>query len=63
MTPDPQPPGWIARCSARLLQHWPTIDPTRLDDVALELRKDEELRALEPEEAALTWLRRGVLAD
>jgi len=63
-TMEPTPyRGWIAACSARLQQQWPSIDPTRLDDCALDLFRDEKLRALEPEAAALEWLRRGVLAE
>jgi hypothetical protein len=43
--------------SARLQQQWPTIDPTRLDDLALDLWRDEKLRSMLPERAADEWLR------
>jgi hypothetical protein len=58
---DPIPASdWISRCSARLQQQWRTIDPTRLDDLAVELARDERLRAMEPAAAALEWLRQGI---
>ena len=47
---------WLAAVSSRLQRQWPTIDPVRLDDVALELWRDERLRALMPEQAAEDWL-------
>lgn len=52
--------GWIARCSERLQRQWPTIDPTRLDDLALDLAREARWRSLEPEQAALEWLRQGI---
>jgi hypothetical protein len=48
---------WLAAMSSRLQQQWPTIDPTRLDDLALDLWRDERLRAMRPEAAAEEWLR------
>jgi hypothetical protein len=51
---------WIAGCSARLQQQWPTIDPTRLDDLAIDLSRDDRWRALEPQRAAVEWLRQGI---
>lgn len=48
---------WLAAMSDRLHQQWPTIDPTRLDDVALDLWRDERLRAMTPGDAAEEWLR------
>jgi hypothetical protein len=48
---------WLAAISARLQQRWPTIDPMRLDDVALDLWRDERLRAMRPEQAADEWLK------
>lgn len=52
---------WIFRCSARLQQQWPTVEPYQLDDLANDLWADELLRAMAPEEAAFEWLSRGVL--
>ncbi len=48
---------WLAAISARLQRQWPTVDPTRLDDLALDLWRDEKLRAMPPERAADEWLR------
>jgi hypothetical protein len=48
---------WLAAMSARLQQQWPTIDPQRLDDLALDLWRDERLRSMPPERAADDWLR------
>ena len=46
--------GWALE---RLHQQWPMIDPTRLDDAALDLWWDERLRAMAPDQAAEDWLR------
>jgi hypothetical protein len=48
---------WIVKCSARLQQHWRTIDPDRLEDLASDLWTDQRLRAMEPTAAAEEWLR------
>lgn len=48
---------WLATMSARLQQQWPTIDPMRLDDLAVDLWRDEALRGMPPERAAEEWLR------
>lgn len=51
------PTTWLHRVSTRLQAQWPTVDPQQLDDVALDLWRDERLRAMPPEEAAVAWLR------
>lgn len=48
---------WIAACAHRLQQQWRTVDPLDLEDVARELWRDERLRAMPPDEAAVEWLR------
>lgn len=48
---------WIAACAHRLQQRWHTVDPLELEDVARELRRDERLRSMPPEEAAEAWLK------
>jgi hypothetical protein len=48
---------WAKTVAERLQQQWPTVDPARLDDLALDLWADEHLRALPPIEAADAWLR------
>ena len=52
LTPD----IWIAACAHRLQQQWRTVDPLQLEEAAAELWKDERLRALPPDVAAVTWL-------
>lgn len=47
---------WLRAMSERLQQQWPTIDPQRLDDLALDLWRDERLRAMPAHEAAEVWL-------
>ena len=47
---------WIETVSARLQRQWPTLDPQRMDDVALALWRDENLRAMDPDQAADKWL-------
>lgn len=54
---------WIARCSQRLQEHWRTIDPERLDDVASDLWADERLRRMDPAAAAEEWLRPVLIAS
>ena len=56
----PIPRDWISLCSARLQKQWPTVDPTRLDDLAIDLSRDALLRAMDPERAAVDWLRQGI---
>jgi hypothetical protein len=51
------PTTWLHRVATRLQAQWPTVDPLQLDDVALDLWRDERLRAMQPEEAAVAWLR------
>jgi hypothetical protein len=48
---------WIAACAHRLQQQWHTIDPLELEDVARDLWRDERLRAMQPDEAAMDWLK------
>lgn len=48
---------WVAACSHRLQQQWPTVSPQHIEAVADELWHDERLRSLEPSDAAAEWLR------
>lgn len=50
------PTQWIAQCADRLHQHWRTVQPAQLEELAVDLWKDEQLRAMLPEEAAAVWL-------
>ncbi|MDM0012004.1 hypothetical protein QTH87_06065 [Variovorax sp. J22P168] len=47
---------WIAACAHRLQQHWRTVDPIELEEVAAELWRNERLRELPPAMAAAEWL-------
>jgi len=44
---------WIAACAHRLQQQWHTVDPLELEDVARDLWRDERLRAMPPDAAAV----------
>ena len=50
------PTQWIAQCADRLRQHWRTVEPAQSEDLAVDLWRDEQLRAMLPEEAAAAWL-------
>lgn len=47
---------WIAACAHRLQQRWRTVDPLLLEEVAADLWRDERLRSLPPDAAAVAWL-------
>ena len=47
---------WIAVCAHRLQRQWRTVDPDLLDEVAGDLWRDERLRAMSPDAAAVMWL-------
>jgi hypothetical protein len=51
---------WVARCSARLHAQWPRLHREQRDEAARELWLQDELRADEPETAAVKWLRQGI---
>lgn len=48
---------WIAACAHRLQRQWHTVDPEQLEEVARDLARDPRLRAMEPDLAAVDWLR------
>lgn len=50
-------PLWMAACAHRLQQRWHSVDLLELEEVARGLWRDERLRAMWPEEAAMDWLR------
>jgi hypothetical protein len=50
------PTRWIALCAERLHERWKTVDQAMLEEVAMELWKQTEYRAMAPEVAAATWL-------
>ena len=47
---------WIAQCARRLREQWPRVELVLLEEIALELWRDERLRALSGEQAATEWL-------
>jgi len=47
---------WVAQCTRRLREHWPHADVVSLEEAAVELWNDDELRALAPADAAANWL-------
>lgn len=51
---------WVARCSARLHAQWPRLHRDQRDEVAYELLRDSRWQHLEPEQAAVDWLRQGI---
>lgn len=51
------PSQWIARCAERLGDRWRTVGPAELEEVAVVIWQDAELRDLPPDEAASRWLR------
>jgi hypothetical protein len=51
---------WVARCSARLHARWPSLAREQRDEVAGELCRQDQWRRLEPENAAIEWLRQGL---
>lgn len=48
---------WIAACAQRLQQQWRTVDPLDLEEVARDLWRDARLQAMQPDEAAVDWLK------
>lgn len=59
---EPGVSEWIARCAQRLQAQWRTVDPEVLEQVAVDLLREPRLRAMAPEDAAVSWLQQGVLA-
>ena len=51
---------WVARCSARLHAQWPRLQREQRDEVASEIQSDSRWQQLEPECAAVEWLRQGM---
>ncbi len=51
---------WTWRCAERLHEQWPRVDRVDLENVAEALHREERWRGLEPDEAALEWLRQGI---
>lgn len=54
---------WIYYCAKRLKQHWRTVDPEQLEELAADLAGDASLRALSPIAAAALFLEPVTLPD
>jgi hypothetical protein len=48
---------WFQKCAQRLHQQWPQLDQDDLEHLAKSLWTEERWKRLDPDEAALTWLR------
>jgi hypothetical protein len=51
-----RPTQWIVQCAQQLQERWHSVDHAQLEEVAVDIWKDERLRVLEPAEAATAWL-------
>lgn len=56
------PTQWVSRCADRLRRQWPHAMTEELEAAARDLLADPKWREMEPEQAAVEWLRLGVLA-
>lgn len=54
---DMTPSQWIAACAERLHERWQTVAPAQLEEVAMDIWRDAQLRSMAPSDAAALWLR------
>lgn len=54
---------WIFRCATRLHEQWPRADEVELADTARDLWLEPRWREMEPEVAAVQWLRQGIPSE
>lgn len=52
---------WVSRCADRLQEQWPRAQRDALEETARELMQQGRWRECAGEEAAVRWLRLGVL--
>jgi hypothetical protein len=57
------PAEWTWKCAERLQEQRPRVDRVDLEHIAEALHREERWRALEPDNAALEWLRQGIPAE
>jgi hypothetical protein len=50
------PTQWIAKCAERLHERWVTVGQAQLEETAVVIWNDTQLRALPPDQAAAKWL-------
>lgn len=48
---------WIAACAHQLQRRWRTVDSEQLEELARDLARNPDLRAMASDEAAAMWLR------
>ncbi len=51
-----RPTEWIAKCAERLHARWHTVEPAQLEEVAVDIWKNDYYRSMGPVEAAAFWL-------
>lgn len=51
-----RPTEWIAKCADRLHDRWHTVEPAQLEEVAMDIWRNDYLRSMDPAEAAAFWL-------
>lgn len=51
-----RPTEWIIKCAERLHDRWHTVEPAQLEEVAVDIWKNDHLRSMGPEAAAAFWL-------
>lgn len=56
MMKEMMPSRWIAKCGEKLHERWHTVERSQLEEVAVEIWRDAQLRAMPPEGAAAIWL-------
>ena len=50
------PSQWIAKCGEKLHERWQTVRAAQLEEVAVVIWQDVNLREMPPDQAAETWL-------
>jgi hypothetical protein len=58
-----RPTEWIAKCAERLHDRWHTVEPAQLEEVAVDIWKNDQLRSMGPVDAAAFWLTPVVVVD
>ena len=51
-----RPSEWIVQCADRLRERWQTVDAAQLEEVAVEIWRNDQLRSMSPADAAVYWL-------
>ena len=51
---------WTWKCAERLHEQWPRVDRADLEHLAEALLVEDRWKCMEPNEAAVEWLRQGI---